>query len=218
MKDSVKAFVFDMDGVLLDTESMCERVWSLCGGEFGIGRDASVALQNECLGMSTAHQAEVLKERFGCDFPAESFLKCFSEIFYELETNEGIALKPFTRECLAHLKAQGYLLSLASSTEEATVRRQMANADLLDFFDSITCGDNVAHSKPDPEIYLKSAEGISCTPAFCAAVEDSPNGILSAKSAGLITIMVPDRIRPDGTLLAKVDFLYDSLKGVIDNF
>lgn len=218
MAFSPKAFVFDMDGVLLDTESMCDRVWPRCGERFGIPDGTIRELMREMLGVSQAGQEKILKERFGKAFDTEGFFRLFSEMFGELEQKEGISLMPYAKECLTYLKGKGYSLSLASSTQAATVRRQLKNAGLLDFFDAVTCGDTVKHSKPHPEIYLKACGALGLAPAVCAAVEDSPNGVLSASSAGLYTIMVPDRIPPTDEIRGKTGMILSDLSGIMKHF
>ena len=121
---------------------------------------------------------------------------------------------PFAKQTLEYLKDKGYRIALASSTRGPVVTRQLEKAGLLSFFESLSTGDQVSHSKPDPEIYKLACKSLNLPPKKCAAVEDSPNGIKSAKSAGLFTIMVPDRIEPDEELLRKVDFLCSNLSEI----
>ena len=137
-----------------------------------------------------------------------------SVFFSEIEKSEGISLMPFAKQTLEYLKDKGYRIALASSTRGPIVTRQLEKAGLLSFFESLSTGDQVSHSKPDPEIYKLACKSLNLPPKKCAAVEDSPNGIKSAKTAGLFTIMVPDRIEPDEELLRKVDFLCSNLSEI----
>ncbi|MGN0728228.1 HAD family hydrolase [Treponema sp.] len=211
MNRDIKAFIFDMDGVLLDTETICERTWIIAGKEFGIPEEESTVIFKKCIGTNKVDTSNILKENLASTVSAEEFMKRTSELFSQIETSEGIKLMPFARETLAHLKQKGYRLALASSTREPVVERQLRNAGLFSFFETVTTGDMVSHSKPDPEIYRVACRSLSLLPEKCAAVEDSPNGIKSAKSAGLFTVMVPDRIQPDCELSEKIDLLCKNL-------
>ena len=210
----IEAFVFDMDGIILDTESICEKTWIKAGKEFGIQDEKAMELFKKCIGTNKNDTFNILKTSLGADFSVQNFMEQTSIFFSEIEKSEGIALMPFAKQTLEYLKGKGYRLALASSTRGPVVTRQLKNASLLSFFESLSTGDKVSHSKPDPEIYKLACKSLNLPPEKCAAVEDSPNGIKSAKSAGLFTIMVPDRIEPDEELLKKVDFVCSSLNEV----
>lgn len=211
----IEAFVFDMDGVLLDTESVCDRTWQIAGKEFGVSEEDSLKIINLCRGTNKFDTRVIIRRELGESFDVEGFLKRTSECFVEIEKNEGIRVMSYARECLQFLKDSGYRLALASSTREVVVRKQLQVAGLLDFFEVIVTGDMVVHSKPDPEIYLKACFEIGVHPANCVAVEDSPNGLKSARSAGMVTVMVPDRISPNEETKKVTDYLFDSLNGII---
>ena len=102
---------------------------------------------------------------------------------------------PFAKEILDYLKPK-YRIAMASSTRKATVERQLKAVGVLDYFETLTCGDMVEHSKPNPEIYLMACNSLGLKPEECVAIEDSPNGIKSAFAANLHTIMIPDKIQP----------------------
>ena len=189
----IKAVIFDMDGVILDSESVCDGTWKAALAEEGFTDDKDAI--NKCRGTNYADTCKILHELYGGDFPAEKFMTRASELFHQVENTQGIPLLPYAKEVLEYL-APKYTLALASSTREASVRRLLKDTGVLGYFKTLTCGDMVSHSKPDPEIYRLSCASIGLPPEVCVAVEDSPNGIKSAYAAGLKVVMVPDRIAP----------------------
>lgn len=191
---TTKAVIFDMDGVLLDTESLCFICWERAAQERGISGIRDV--YKKCIGTNVADTMAILASAYGSSFDAEGFYARSCELFHVVEAEKGIALMPYARECLEALRTAGYRLALASSTREATVRRQLAAAGILSFFETTTCGDSVAHSKPAPDIYLHAAASLSLPPEACVAVEDSFNGVRAACAAGIPCVMVPDQLVP----------------------
>jgi HAD superfamily hydrolase (TIGR01509 family) len=134
-----------------------------------------------------------------------------------LETMErdGMPMKPGVREILEWLKKHGYRIAMASSSSQKSVRHHLERAEILDYFETLTTGDMVKHSKPQPDIYQKACESIGQKPENCYAIEDSPNGIRSAYSAGMKVIMVPDLQQPDEEIQGKICGKCDSLLDVI---
>ena len=189
----IKAVIFDMDGVILDSESVCDKTWEAALAEEGFVDDKDAI--NKCRGTNYADTCKILHELYGSNFPAEKFMTRASELFHKVENEQGIPLLPYAEETLEYISAK-YIVALASSTREASVRRLLKDKDVLGYFKTLTTGDMVSHSKPDPEIYRLACASIGLPPEVCVAVEDSPNGIKSAYAAGLKVVMVPDRIVP----------------------
>ena len=190
----VKAVVFDMDGVLLDSESICDEIWELLARQMGLPDIQAAIAENR--GCNEAMMARNLIGRYGPGFDCPKFFSDFRVYFTEVERSRGIPLLPQVHETLDYLKGRGYRLALATSTRRSTATRQLKAVGIYDFFEASTFGDEVENSKPAPDIYLKAARELGVEPDFCAGIEDSPNGIISVHSAGFKPIMVPDRIEP----------------------
>lgn len=205
----IKAIIFDMDGVILDSESICDVVWEMAASEKGLtGSDEVI---NMCRGTNTNDTILILKDFYGPDFDAEWFLKRTSDLFHEVEFSKGIPLMPFAKETLEALKGK-YRIALASSTRGPTVRRQLGAHNLLPYFETMTTGEMVEHSKPDPEIYLMACKSLGLEPGECLAVEDSFNGIKSARAAGMKCCMIPDKVQPTAEIRAMCDIVCENLR------
>ena len=208
-----KAIIFDMDGVILDSETISDRTWAITQKEMGVTTDKDYI--NMCRGTNHNDTLQILREVFGADFDAEKYMQRCVDLFYQIEEKEGIPLMLYAREILEYL-APKYTLALASSTNGRAVQRQLTNAGVIQFFKTFTTGDQVVHSKPDPEIYLNACRSIGLEPEECVAIEDSPNGIRSAHAAGLRVIMVPDKIKPTAELEAMCWKICPSLKSLAE--
>lgn len=195
--ENIKTFIFDMDGVLLDTESLCKKCWRLAAEERGLKNVDEVYYK--CVGQASQDTLRNLQDFFenqDKNFVAEEWYEYAKSFFYKVEESQGLEKMKGAEECLKRLSEKGCVLALASSTRRTSVERQLTRAGLIKYFKTLTCGDSVKHSKPDPEIYTKACASVGVLPQDCAAVEDSPNGVISAYRAGLKVIMIPDQIQP----------------------
>lgn len=207
----MKGIIFDMDGVILDSETISDRTWRIAAKEKGLEINDKVL--NSCRGTNKNDSMAILKTHYGQDFDSAAFLERTSELFHQIEESEGIPLMHYAKEILEYLKPR-YTLALASSTRGVTVERQLRTAGVIDFFETRTTGDMVVHSKPDPEIYLMACKSVGLEPAECYAIEDSLNGIKSAYAAGLKPIMVVDKIQPTEEIRKMCIAVFDSLEGL----
>lgn len=185
-----KAVVFDMDGVMFDTESVCMKSWDTVGEEMGIGKAGYMVYKT--LGMTAQAAIKILQNEFGKDFDAKLFKQKGREYSYKYFNNFGVPEKPFLHEALEYLKEKGYKLAVASSTSSDSVFHHLEEKNITHYFDKVICGDMIKNSKPAPDIYLKACEKLGEVPENCIAVEDSKNGILSAHNANMSVIMIPD--------------------------
>lgn len=210
MDKEIKAVVFDMDGVLIDSERISNIAWCQAGAEYKLDDIEGTVL--DCTGSSRSDQWIYLRKKYGHDFPAEEFRERCSEISRQYIAEHGMPLLPYAREILEYLKEKRIPIALASSTRKVIVHQELKNIGLFDFFDTIVCGDEVEHSKPLPDIYLKACSQLGLEPEVCVAVEDSPNGIKSAKDAGMMPVMVPDQIQPTEEIKGMLFRLFESLE------
>ena len=188
------AIVFDMDGVLIDSERLVLKAWQHVGGELGLPDLSEIF--HKALGTTHAHTATLFAEAFGEDFDYIGFRDRVRSYFYDVLTVNGAPLKTGVKELLEWLKAEGWSIGLASSTREVGVRLNMERTGLIGYFDVLVGGDMLKVSKPAPDIYLMACEKLGADPKTAYAVEDSYNGIRSAHAAGMHALMVPDMAPP----------------------
>ncbi len=191
----IETVVFDMDGVLFDTERLCYRCWCEVAPEFGVG-DMTDFFPS-CIGRNETDVRALCAKHYGEDFDFDLFHDTASVRFHRHIDEEGVPVKKGVREILTFLRERGVRIALASSSRESTVRKNLAGAGIEEFFEAVITGDMVEHSKPEPDIYLKACEACGTAPALCMAIEDSPNGIRSAYRAGMMPVMVPDMLPAD---------------------
>ncbi|MCR4689418.1 MAG: HAD family phosphatase [Saccharofermentans sp.] len=190
MQEQFKGFVFDMDGLLLDSERAVLRSWEQIGYENNLEGITEFALS--VIGQNSEATNKRFIERYGDELPVEQFRQQTRDRFRQMLSKGQIHLKPYAMDILKALKAKGYKVALASSTSRASVVHEMDVLGTLPFFDVLVCGDQVTRSKPDPEIFLMACEGLGLEPSSCCGFEDSYNGVKACKAAGLYTVMVPD--------------------------
>lgn len=208
-KNSMKAVVFDMDGVIFDSERLVLSCWKKIADKYGIKDVEKVC--KKCLGTNAKASMEIFKQYYGNDFPYEQYKKESSALYHKTVKKEGLALKPGVREILDYLTKEEYKIGLASSTRRQVVEEQLKQADIIHYFEQIICGDMVSKSKPEPDIYLLACNRLQVEPTYAYAIEDSYNGIRAAYSAGMHPVMVPDLAEPIEEMEEKAVFIGNSL-------
>ena len=211
-----KAVVFDMDGVLFDTERLCQDSWIEVANRRGLP-DMEIIFP-KCIGRNANDSRQIVLEAYGADFDYEVFRREASDWFWKYLEENGLPVKEGVRELLSWLKEQGWRIGLASSTRRSSVISHLEQAGIKDFFEEIITGDMVEHSKPLPDIYLLACRKLMVDPAETYAIEDSPNGIRSAYRAGMKPIMVPDLLSPDGEMEQLSTCIFPGLLDVLDYF
>ena len=186
----ITAVVFDMDGILFDTERLCRDCWIALSKEFAIPNMEEVYAL--CIGVNVQTTRQIVYDNYGKDFPFEEYDRRASAMYNEYIAEHGVPVKEGVRETLEALAKAGAKIAVASSTRREKVLRLLASAGIDRYFTAVVGGDTVTHSKPDPEIFLTACEALSVAPEEAIAVEDSHNGIRAAHAAGMLAVMVPD--------------------------
>ncbi|NLL76116.1 MAG: HAD family phosphatase [Clostridiales bacterium] len=208
------AIIFDMDGILFDTERISCECWREVGQEMGLA-NLSKGVKG-CVGLNRNDAEIFMKSLYGEEFPFDEFRGTVHALMKRRILEEGLPMKEGVIEILDYLTEEGYIVGLASSTSQKSVREHLAEAGITHYFRKIITGDMVEHSKPMPDIYLKACEELGVTPMNAIAIEDSPNGIRSAYRAGMKPIMVPDLIEPTPEIESMLYGKYYSLLDVMD--
>ncbi len=186
--------VFDVDGVLFDTERLSRKSWEEIGAEMGWPQ--ARALHDGCTGQTQRTIRRYLQDRLGPEFPGEEFMARTSRRTQDYMERDGVPLMPGVRETLAFLNGLGAPTALATSTGYARTMRRLELSGLGPCFRAVVTGDDVSHSKPHPEIYLTACAKLGVEPGRTLAVEDSLNGVRSACAAGMPTALIPDLVLP----------------------
>ncbi len=207
--EKISAFVFDVDGLLLDSELVYEEAWRVAAKKMNISQIQEV--HKKCLGLSQTDAFELMTNFYGKDFDAQFFWKYTSDWSADYMNEKGVPLKKGTKEILSYIKSKNIKTAVATSSHKNFAQNLLVKSSLEPYFDVVVFGDQVKHSKPDPEIYRLSCEKLGIDPSECVALEDSPNGIKSAYAAGLKCVMIPDRISADKEMEEICWKIFDSL-------
>lgn len=211
-----EAVIFDMDGLMFDSERMIMRAWEQVGGEMGYERFGENIFCT--LGMNRAGRRAYFLGKYGEDFPFDEFQERYrAHTLREMEEN-GIPVKPGLYELLAYLKERGMRMAVATSSSRQYALEKLREADVDGYFDAVICGDMVTHSKPDPEIYLLACRRLFVSPQNALVLEDSENGIRSALAAGIGVVWIPDLVRRLPGLEDRLAAKAENLKEVIALF
>jgi HAD superfamily hydrolase (TIGR01509 family) len=191
----IKAVIFDMDGLMFDTERLAVEGWVYAGKQMGY--NITKELVTKTCGSRIEDTKRIFLEHLGNDIDFYGCRKVRVDYAEKYIADNGLPLKPGLIELLDFLSSNNYKIALASSTEKQKVEHYLKSVGILKYFNSLICGDMVEKGKPQPDIYLKAAEALGVLPTECIALEDSLMGILSAYRAGLKPVMIPDLTEPD---------------------
>lgn len=206
---AIKGVLFDMDGVVLDTEKLYTRFWQEAAQYYGYPMTKEQALGMRSLNRGVGE--EKLKSYFGEGVDYEQVRNKRMELMDAFIAREGVELKPGIVELLDYLDANGIKRAIATSSPLERTQKYLSQWELVDRFDALISGYMVEKGKPEPDIYLYAAAKLGLKPNECMVLEDSPTGILAAHRAGCIPVMVPDQDYPDNETKKLLYGVADSL-------
>lgn len=207
-----RAVIFDMDGLMLDTERLAPRAWVDAAAALRI--DFDLALTQPMVGRNFRDCQAIVSDHYGPDYPTAALMKAWHVAYDAIVAREGIVVKAGLVPLLDWLDAQGIAKAVATSTRRDRAQTKLAQTALLPRFATLVGGDEVARGKPAPDIFLMAAKRLGQPAAHCIVLEDSEPGVRAALAAGMTPIMVPDLHLPSASLLALEPLIVASLEEV----
>ena len=204
----LKGAIFDMDGLLFDTEKFYKISWVETAKKLNLPPYEQLAF--EATGCGGKKNLLELINKFYPDFDAEVYLKVQEDSAFEM-MRKNLTTMPGVEEILKFFKSKNVLMAVASSSLVKVVEDNLNRAGLRDFFSATVGGDQIVDGKPSPEIFLLAAEKINLPPEDCYVFEDSYNGIRGAKAAGCLPVMIPDTLQPTEEMRKLCGGIYPSL-------
>ena len=192
----LKGCIFDMDGLLFDTERLYRDTWIILAEEAGLTPDP--AFPKAVCGSSGEHMLNIIRTYYPEVDPVHFQQECLQRVDAQLERE--VPCKPGLFEILEGMRSCGVRMAVASSNPVPAIRRNLDNAGITDYFDVIVSGVDVPAGKPAPDVFLAAADRLGLEPAACYVFEDSTNGIKAGHAAGCKVIMIPDLTEPNDDL------------------
>ena len=214
--DRIKAVIFDMDGLMIDSERVTFEGYVIECGKLGLDMDE--AFYKQTLGLPLTRIFQMYYEHFGQDFPMEKVLEDVHQYMADRFRKEGVPMKEGVEELLIYLKDHGYKTVLATSSNRDRVDQILDQPGLTAHLDSSICGDEIERGKPDPDVFLKACEKAGVRPGEAIVLEDSEAGIQAAFLAGIPVICVPDMKYPEEGFREKASLIVGSLTVVTELF
>lgn len=209
----IKGVVFDMDGLMFDTETLTYELQKTILKEWGV--DYTLDWYKQTIGKRMEDIIPLFKDLCVEDFDYSEFRAQCRQAYTEYTNKNGVPIKDGLFELLDFLKSKGIKTALCTSTTEASATRTLRISGTLPYFDELVCAEDVKRGKPYPDPFLKAAEKLGIKPENCLVLEDSLNGIKSAYTAGMITVMIPDLIEPTEEIKPMCYRILPSLNEVI---
>ncbi|MFI5777633.1 HAD family hydrolase [Nocardia sp. NPDC051570] len=210
----VQAVVFDMDGLLLDSERLAIESLALAGAE--LGYDMPLEFCRSLIGMPADRCRELAVEAFGADFPLDDYFARHDIALAGLVDAGRLETKTGVFELLDELDRQGIPRAIATSSGRERTDHHLEVAGIADRFDAVVTRSDVTRGKPHPEPYLTAVAALGADPEHTIAVEDSPNGLRAAHAAGLRCMLIPDLVAPTTETRRMAHRVYPDLHQVID--
>ena len=220
--DLCQAVIFDMDGLMLDTETIARQAFHDAAEELGLSIPAEI--YNQMIGKNTKSSRELLFDNYGPEFPYDQLHETMSRNEETHIKVHGISTKPGLLDLLDLLDQYSFPKAVGTSTRKEVALKRLQTAQIRDRFDQMAFGDEVTHAKPAPDLFLKVAHRLNQLPENCLILEDSEPGIQAGSAAGMIPIMIPDLIQPSpGTrdlaykVVNSLQAVFELLKPILEN-
>lgn len=208
-----EALIFDMDGLMLNSEPLYQAAWQAAAHELGYSLDADLYLS--LVGRSSAEADRVFLQIFGDQFPVSDFNHRWDEHWRALIQQRGVELQPGLLPLLDWVEQQGTPKAVGTSSNATEAELCLSLAGIRDRFATVVTVDQVAAGKPAPDIFLAAAQRLGHSPARCLVLEDSNAGVQAAQAAGMSVVMVPDLQTPTATSQAIASQILASLHEVL---
>ena len=209
------AVIFDMDGLLLDTEPLAARAWNEAAASLGVEFDDALALA--MVGRNFGDCAAMVRARYGASYPVDALLDRWHAAYDAIVARDGVSVKSGAHELIDWLERNAIPSAVATSTRRERARTKLVDAGLLPRFRDVVGGDEVSRGKPEPDIYVEAARRLGIRAGECVALEDSAPGVRAALAARMTAIMVPDLHGPSGDLIALDLLVLPSLHKVLEH-
>lgn len=205
-----KGAIFDMDGVLFDTERLYQQSWMLLAEEMGL--EPNPAFPKAVCGTNGAYMLDIIRKYYP-SADAQAYMQgCLNRVAQIVET--AVPEKEGVHEILAYLHQNKVKIAVASSSPLETIKHHLHLSGIFPYFDAIVSGEQVAHGKPAPDIFLEAAAQLNLPAKDCYVFEDGINGIHAGIAAGCTTVMIPDLTEPTEALYQLCSAVYPSLTAV----
>lgn len=188
--ESLELVIFDMDGLMFDTEKILLEAWVRTGEDSGYSITQEIVL--ETIGRNVADTELIYKKHFGEDFPYKELYENTHIYVDDIIEKNGVPIKEGLLELLNYLDEKGIKKAVATSNSRIKVKNLLSNANVIERFDCVLCGDEIVKGKPEPEIFLKVCDKLGVNSKNALVIEDSEMGLLAAHKAGIKCVLIPD--------------------------
>lgn len=214
MSRKIEAVIFDMDGLMFDTETLCTRCMIEASKRQGVVMTPEET--HLVLGFKSEDIYDFYEEYYRGKMDGRKMIDDHYDLMHEVLFTTGPDKMPYLVEILDYLKEKGYKLAVASSSVKKHIINNMEKNNVEGYFDVVASGQEVENGKPAPDVFLLAAERLGVDPSKCMVLEDSSNGVRAAKAAGMYNVMIPDAYQPDDELRKEAYAVVENLWKVKD--